>query len=302
MIYFELFYAAGLELCPLLESKLLLVEELCHTIGRSGFLVAFQIQRQFALNMRTRTEDPTEFEGAAFKEAESLNTMNSNFRKMTIRDSSSLRLQLAFVFWNEDVMCQMLERLRDYPLSDRLFSRLHNRLCFFGLSAFAMCHKKGYESFFKLGQNCLGYFENLKKHGSVNAKPVYLLMLAMKAPKRKTFTKAINACAEARMINLEAIAKERFAMLLMKENDVALANDYLTSSYWLYRDWGAHAKALELLQTYDFLKRAKKNNAQSSTLSSNMDTTETRKNGHFIPVFSFNTTFQSREKISVRQV
>ena len=79
-------------------------------------------------------------------------------------------------------------------------------------------------------------------------------MLAMKAPKRKTFTKAINACAEARMINLEAIAKERFAMLLMKENEVALANDYLTSSYWLYRDWGAHAKALQLLQTYDFLK------------------------------------------------
>merc|ERR1719253_1685613 len=120
----------------------------------------------------------------------------------------------------------------------------------------------------------------------------------MKAPKRKTFTKAINACAEARMINLEAIAKERFAMLLMKENDVALANDHLTSSYWLYRDWGAHAKALQLLQTYDFLKK----NAQSSTLSSNMDTTETRKHGHFIPVFSFNTTFQSREKISVRQV
>jgi len=44
--------------------------------------------------------------------------MNDHARKMALRDSSSSRLQLAFVFWDEDVMEQMLERIKDYPLVD----------------------------------------------------------------------------------------------------------------------------------------------------------------------------------------
>ena len=48
-------------------------------------------------------------------------------------------------------------------------------------------------------------------------------MLAMKRPSKASFAKAVDACAEARMINLEAMAKERFALFLTKENDVALA-------------------------------------------------------------------------------
>ena len=79
-------------------------------------------------------------------------------------------------------------------------------------------------------------------------------MLAMKDFSRKSIFKAIEACAEARMINLEAMAKERFAILLRKENEIEHSNEYLTSSYWLYQDWGAHAKALQLSQKYEFLK------------------------------------------------
>ena len=33
-------------------------------------------------------------------------------------------------------------------------------------------------------------------------------------------------------------------------------NDYITSSYWLYQDWGAHAKAVHL-EAYEFLKVSK---------------------------------------------
>ena len=101
---------------------------------------------------------------------------------------------------------------------------------------------------------CLRHFAHLTKHGSVNAKPVYLFMLAVKKPSREAFNTAIDACNEAGMVHLEAIAKERYGTLLKKENDTPLANDYLISSYWLYRDWGAHAKALQLSQEYEFLE------------------------------------------------
>ena len=79
-------------------------------------------------------------------------------------------------------------------------------------------------------------------------------MLAMKEPSRLAFEKATDACAEASMIHLQAMATERYAMYLYEENDEALAKEFITSSYWLYQDWGADAKALQLTQLYDFLK------------------------------------------------
>jgi len=101
----------------------------------------------------------------------------------------------------------------------------------------------------------LAHFEKLAKLGSANAKPVHLFMLAMKGPSRKSYTKAVEACSEAGMVHLEAISKERYAsFLLNQEKDTELANEYITSSYWLYQDWGAHAKALQLSQQNDFLK------------------------------------------------
>ena len=77
----------------------------------------------------------------------------------------------------------------------------------------------------------------------------------MKSPSKKSYTKTIEACSEASMVHLEAMAKERYAsFLLNQEKDTELANEYLTSSYWLYQDWGAYAKALQLSQQNDFLK------------------------------------------------
>ena len=88
----------------------------------------------------------------------------------------------------------------------------------------------------------------------MNAKPVYLFMLALKGPSRKSFLKAIDACAEADMVHLEAPARERFAAFLRTDNNLELAKEQITSSYWLYRDWGAYAKALDLSQQYVFIK------------------------------------------------
>ena len=101
---------------------------------------------------------------------------------------------------------------------------------------------------------CLSYFGDLAKHGSVDAKAVYLFMLALKSPSREAFTKAIDACSEASVTHLEAMARERYAILLDQESQTELANEYITSCYWLYQDWGAHAKALQLSRQYPFLE------------------------------------------------
>ena len=68
--YFHALFAGGLELGPLLESKLRVVEE--YYQDRTTFLMTFQMLRYFALNLRKRTEKPTKFEGEAFDEEENL--------------------------------------------------------------------------------------------------------------------------------------------------------------------------------------------------------------------------------------
>ena len=101
---------------------------------------------------------------------------------------------------------------------------------------------------------CLAFFARLSKLGSVNAKPVYKFMLAIKSPSLESFQKSIHACAEASMIHLEAMARERCGVFLYGESNETLAKDYITDAYWLYQDWGAYAKALQMSEQYEFLK------------------------------------------------
>ena len=298
LAYFNSYIAAGLELNPIMESKLIILEKLCRIHNNSGMLTSFQIMRQFILNLRTRTENPTNFEGSmrtgAFDEEQAFRSMDDKGRKMALRDSSSLRLQLAFVFGDEDAMAQLLDRLNliDYPISaDSLVSRLHNRLCFTGLAAFTLSQRKGCGQFLKQGQACLSYFEHLTKQGSVNAKPVYLFMRAIKSPSSKSFLKAIDTCTEANMIQLEAMARERYATFLIKESeDIGLAIEHMTYSYWLYQDWGAYAKALQMSQQYDILKQSSKP-AEDSTISTSSSA---------IPLYTTNTTLDTRQRKFIR--
>ena len=120
-------------------------------------------------------------------------------------------------------------------------------------------------------------------------------MLALKNPSRDAFQKGINACSEAGMIHLEAMANERYAAFLAaEEHDEAAAKECITSSYWLYFDWGAHGKALQLSQQYSYLKCSKRKTANSATLS----TADTEKSS---TVFSFNSTFKRSSRINVKK-
>lgn len=294
--YFAAYLASGMDLGPLLgpllESRLALAEEYARGVGRAGSLMLYQIYRQFALNLRLGSENPAAFCGEAFDEERALSEMDGNARKMALRDSSSYRLQLAFIFNDEETMASLLEILKEYPLSDIMPARLHVRLCFTGLASFALS-QKGNHSFVKLGAQCMNYFEKLKKCGSINAKAVFLLLRALKQPSREAFASAIDACAEATFIHLEAIGRERYAMFLIKHMDVEVGNDYLVSSYWLYQDWGAFFKALLLSQEHEFLKKSKRNGANSkSATESTRSPTRTSASSY---LHLFNSTFKSRK-------
>ncbi len=308
--YAQCFFGAGCELGPLFESKLLVVEDYCRNLGRQSSLLLFSMFRQFALNLRKPSDNPSKLAGEAFNEVKVLSELEGSAHYQTLRDSSSLRVQLAFVFWNEADMIDLLKILETYPLQDQFVARLHNRLAFTGLAAFAMCHKKDCASYKALGEKCLGHFKFLSKSGSVNARPVYLFLKSMKNPSRDAFSKAIEACAEGNFVNLQAMVNERYAAYLRKENDEAASKACITSAYFLYQDWGAYAKALRLSEEHEFLKKEKRMNARSfaNTICSNQksyDSTASTTVDEAIPKkplsFSFNTTLKQRKLVLVEK-
>ena len=305
--YAQCFFGAGCELGPIFESKLLVVEDYCRNLGRQSSLILFSMFRQFALNLRKPSDSPSKLVGEAFNEEQVLSELEGSAHFQTLRDSSSLRVQLAFVFWNEADMIDLLKILETYPLQDQFVARLHNRLAFTGLAAFAMCHRKDCASYKALGEKCMSRFKFLSKNGSVNARPVYLFLKSMKSPSRDAFSKAIEACAEGKFVNLEAMVNERYAAFLREENDEAASNDCITEAYFLYQDWGAHAKALQLSKDHSFLKKLKRKKERSvfssshktanSTVSTGSDDATSKKK----MTFSFNSTLKQRKLVSVKK-
>eukprot|EP00984_Skeletonema_dohrnii_P024270 scaffold13379_cov127-Skeletonema_dohrnii-CCMP3373.AAC.3 len=252
--YIYAYFAAGYQMGTIFESKLLVVDEFCKSIDKSGFAASFQIHRQFAMNLRQRSDHPMMLNGPAFQQDTALANTSGQARKMMLRDASIFRLELAFIFNNSECMAEMLEILSGYPFEDQVISRFHIRACFMGLAAFSLAEK----NYHAIGNKCLKYFRRMKKLGSTNAPPAYFFIAALKKPTKKAFTAAIDSCREASMPHLEAMARERYAMFLLTRNELELANSCLTSAYWLYFDWGAHGKSLSLAREYPFLKTVKR--------------------------------------------
>lgn len=264
--YFYAYFAAGFSVGAIFESKLLVVDEFCRSIEKNGFASSFQIHRQFVMNLRQKSHQPTVLDGPAFHQETALAEMNDNSRKMTLRDASIFRLQLAFIFKDADCMASMLEILSGYPFEDQVISRFFIRACFMGLAAFSIAEKNSV-----IGNQCLSYFRRMMKLGSINAPPAYFFIMALKKPSKKSFTAAVESCIEASMPHLEAMARERFAIFLQTQNETDLANSHITCAYFLYRDWGADGKALALTKEYPFLETAARTKARSIT-SSRADT------------------------------
>lgn len=248
------YLAAGLPLGTIFESKLIVLDEFCQSNGKTGFAASFEIHRQFAMNLRKRSDHPTLLNGPAFEQDMALAAMNDQARKMTLRDASIFRLELAFIFNDTKCMDEMLQILSGYPFEDQVIPRFYIRACFLGLAAFSLAEKK----YHAIGNKCLKYFRRMKKLGSTNAPPAYYFIAALKKPTKKAFTAAIDSCREANMQHLEAMVRERYAMFLMTQKESDLSRSFIASAYWLYFDWGAHGKSFSLAQEYPFLKTSKR--------------------------------------------
>ena len=258
-------FASGMTIGPLVESKLLIFEGFAKKSGLDSWCSVFQMQRQFLLNLWKTSDNPTELNGCAFNEEGVLSSLDSSSAvySSTRRDTSTFRMILAFVYQDDDCMTRMLEILHEYPPTDPAVPRLHLRLAYMGLSALFLSQRTKNKNFREISDLCLAHFKDLTKLGSVNAKPVYHFMRALKNPSTQSFESAISSCAEAQCSHLEAMSKEHYGLYLCQDRNIAVGQDYLVSSYWSYCDWGAHAKSCAMQDQYPYIKTASRDEVNS---------------------------------------
>ena len=265
-------FDAGIPLTSLFGTRLILYERTAAEMNQRGFGIVFRASRQFLLNIIGKAEgNPTSFTGVALDENEALAKLEGNSRKMALRDISAFRLQLAYIFDDEEVMIGMIERLKTYPHEDLNWPRGFHRLTFLGLSCLTIGLREKKMEYLRIAKTVMQRFDKLNKGGSVNTIPISVCFEAVMSRKRAKFDQAMETCAVAGMKNMEAIMCEQCGMMLMERKDqAAAAEEYLVRAYFLYNDWGAGRKVDQLMRKYSFLdeRTALKKSATASLCSS----------------------------------
>lgn len=252
------------------ENRLLTFQELSIYSAKPTYTALFQLTRQFVMNLRKRSDNPTQLRGEAFNEDATLSALGGNARSMTLRDISTFRLQLAFIFHDKVCMREMLEQLANYPQTDQIYGRLQLRLCFVGLAALIMWKEAKNKSHLKLAKCSLQFFKRLKRLGSTSARSVYHFLKAVRKPGKAAFEKAIASCSDANHIHLEAMANEHCGIYFTAKKDHNLSQKYITKAYWLYAEWGAQAKTAQMTVQYVFLKISPKSAPRKKSRTSKM--------------------------------
>ena len=258
------FLEAGLPVNALFEPKLMLFEEVSSNLGSKTHVVIFRVIRQCLYNLQGGDKSssvPSEINGSCCSEDEALALFDGPSRKMTFRDISIIRLMLAVIYDDEATMIQMLDRLDEYPIHDLCIVRQHLRMTYVGLASLLLKQKKSTGMHEKWAKTSMKFFEDLSRFGSPNAQPVHACMKALNRPNVPAFDEAIQICANAGLLNLAALMKERCGLMLLEDYvdgkcEAPLHERYLKCAIWFYHDWGATGKVSELTSRFDFLRDA----------------------------------------------
>jgi hypothetical protein len=192
-----------------------------------------------------------------------LSTMMAKFqgpiKKMNNRDIATMRLFLAVIFDETEIMDEVWDRLDEYPVYDGPLPRQHLRMSYTGFAALILCLQSDKHK--KWADTSLHFFEKLSRFGSPNAQPIYACMKALSKPSVKEFDKVIELVGNLGMLNMTGLMNERCGLWLMEQSktnndDIGQHVEYLKCAIWCYHDWGATAKVEKLKERFTFLRTA----------------------------------------------
>ena len=216
----------------------------------------FTILRLTALKLMGRSQgDRTILAGEGIDQETVLSKVEGKGQSMTFRDICTFRLVLAYIYGDLDVSANMIDTLSEFPTFNPMIVRMHLRQAFTGLAAYALSRKSTSRQsrirFRGIAEGVFKYFQKAVKNGSINAYPIYTLLLAVKSPSKQKFDEAIRSCCRSGFKNFEAVAFELCGIWLLEEgNDEYWSTFYLSHAVERYKEWEAYGKVDQLRRTY----------------------------------------------------
>ena len=219
--------------------------------------------------------------GVAMDQDTLLSEVEGKGQSMTFRDICTFRLMLAYIYGDLNTMANMIETLSEFPVDNPMVVRVLFRRAFTALAAYSLSRKsktrKTRYKFRKIANREFNYFKQTAKKGSVNACPVYALLLAERYPSKQRYDEAIRICCRSGFKNFEAIAFECCGSWLSEKNkrhnnidDHYWASVYLSQSVQRYLEWEAIGKAEQLREKYSTILMDSDSTTSSTIENNNM--------------------------------
>ena len=254
--YSYTYISVGLPLDPL-DSDIISFSKEARQFGIPETVrVLLPIFRQTIHNLKVLQPIPTLLKGDIFDQEKELKKFKDAGLKMTLRDINSFRLMLACIYQDWEAAEELISALEPFLYTDRWVLRRHVYLVFMGYASVALGEttkrKKGHK-FRQLGKKIIKIFKDKLKNGSSDALPIIMMLQAIESPSKKRFDEAIRTTARLGLVHYSAVLYENAGLFFMQESKTGWAEYHLAEATKLYREWGAHGKAMQMLDKYECL-------------------------------------------------
>jgi hypothetical protein len=133
-----------------------------------------------------------------------------------------------------------------FSITTPLIAQTHIGQAFTGLAAYSLSRKmtnqKERKKHLSIAKGAFDYFNDVVKKGSMNAYPIYTLLIAERSPSKAAYDSAIRVCSRSGLLNFEAMANESAGLFFLDQGDHYWGKFYLERALGLYKDWGATGK------------------------------------------------------------
>eukprot|EP00531_Pseudo-nitzschia_arenysensis_P017472 CAMPEP_0116144656 /NCGR_PEP_ID=MMETSP0329-20121206/16127_1 /TAXON_ID=697910 /ORGANISM="Pseudo-nitzschia arenysensis, Strain B593" /LENGTH=1091 /DNA_ID=CAMNT_0003640111 /DNA_START=71 /DNA_END=3343 /DNA_ORIENTATION=- len=257
--YSYAYLSIGLPLDPL-DSDIMSFSNEARPFGVAATIrVLFPILRQAINNLKTLHANPTLLKGDIFDQEKDLKKFKDGGLTMTLRDINSLRLMLACIYRDWATAEKLITALEPFLHTDRWFLRRNVCLTYVGYASITLGKIRTNlkrKKFRKLGKNIIKIYKGILKDGASDAFPILMMLEAIESPSKKRFDEAIRTAARSGLVHQAAILYENAGLCFMEKGNTGWAEYYLSEATKLYGEWGAHGKATQMFERYEFLRRS----------------------------------------------
>jgi predicted ATPase len=247
------FFLSGIPITELAERNFEIFEEESRRFNQPpSVYMLFLIYRQLVLNLQGRSMNPVIFDGQAMTEKQILDEFSSDTPqyRQTLRDFSVCKLMAACIYGHLPTMDAMIKNLKTWPDFDVLLHRLHMRLVWVSLAAFALARETKSKEYVEMSRKYLQMYADLGKQGNPNAKVIFACLSAEHKQSKADYNRAIQACHDGGFLHLEALMNEHCGQYQLKRRKRAEADCYIVTAFRLYRQYGALGKCRQMQTVY----------------------------------------------------